>query len=150
MFVYHYYTHSWVTKNEVTRPPRSMLFKRLGFSFREAPVAGSDLHYGRPRNFLSRSRRTVRSSSAALSVVSYHTSVMPCFTRCLVTHATPERRPARAQAHIGVLSVASDDDRPHLTVPLWYGCEPAAILPSSSERKAGRPTRPGSIEKRAC
>ena len=32
-----------------------------------------------------------------------------------------ERQEFLAEPHVGVLSVASDDDRPPLTVPLWYG-----------------------------
>lgn len=32
-----------------------------------------------------------------------------------------ERQEFLAEPHIGVLSVASDDDRPPLTVPVWYG-----------------------------
>ena len=39
-----------------------------------------------------------------------------------------ERKQFLAQPHIGVLSVASDDDRPPLTVPLWYGYEPGGNL----------------------
>jgi nitroimidazol reductase NimA-like FMN-containing flavoprotein (pyridoxamine 5'-phosphate oxidase superfamily) len=33
-----------------------------------------------------------------------------------------ERQEFLAEPHIGVLSVASDDDRPPLTVPVRYGC----------------------------
>ncbi len=33
-----------------------------------------------------------------------------------------------AEPHVGVLSVASDDGRPPLTVPLWYGYEPGGNL----------------------
>ena len=33
-----------------------------------------------------------------------------------------------AQPHIGVLSVASDADRPPLTVPLWYGYQPGSNI----------------------
>lgn len=35
-----------------------------------------------------------------------------------------ERQQFLAEPHIGVLSVASDDDRPPLTVPVWYGYRP--------------------------
>lgn len=35
-----------------------------------------------------------------------------------------ERQEFLAEPHIGVLSVASDDDRPPLTVPVWYGYRP--------------------------
>ncbi|MDQ4005171.1 MAG: pyridoxamine 5'-phosphate oxidase family protein [Actinomycetota bacterium] len=35
-----------------------------------------------------------------------------------------ERQDFLAEPHVGVLSVASDDQRPPLTVPVWYGYEP--------------------------
>jgi nitroimidazol reductase NimA-like FMN-containing flavoprotein (pyridoxamine 5'-phosphate oxidase superfamily) len=35
-----------------------------------------------------------------------------------------ERQDFLAEPHVGVLSVASDDERPPLTVPVWYGYEP--------------------------
>src|SRR5215204_5290203 len=35
-----------------------------------------------------------------------------------------ERQEFLAEPHIGVLSVASDSDRPPLTVPVWYGYLP--------------------------
>ena len=35
-----------------------------------------------------------------------------------------ERQEFLAEPHLGVLSVASDDDRPPLTVPVWYGYRP--------------------------
>ncbi|MCT2588036.1 pyridoxamine 5'-phosphate oxidase family protein [Actinophytocola gossypii] len=40
----------------------------------------------------------------------------------------PEREDFLAQPHIGVLSVPSDDGRPPLTVPVWYGYEPGGNL----------------------
>jgi hypothetical protein len=36
----------------------------------------------------------------------------------------PERKEFLAQPRVGVLSVASDDDRPQLSVPLWYERSP--------------------------
>jgi nitroimidazol reductase NimA-like FMN-containing flavoprotein (pyridoxamine 5'-phosphate oxidase superfamily) len=38
-----------------------------------------------------------------------------------------ERQEFLAEPHIGVLSVASDD-RPPLTVPVWYGYEPGGNI----------------------
>lgn len=44
-------------------------------------------------------------------------------------HMTAQEREAfLAERHIGVLSVASDDQRPPLTVPLWYGYQPGGNL----------------------
>jgi len=39
-----------------------------------------------------------------------------------------ERQQFLAQPQVAVLSVASDDDRPPLTVPLWYGYQPGGNL----------------------
>jgi len=39
-----------------------------------------------------------------------------------------EREAFLAEPRIGVLSVASGNDRPPLTVPLWYGYEPGGNL----------------------
>jgi nitroimidazol reductase NimA-like FMN-containing flavoprotein (pyridoxamine 5'-phosphate oxidase superfamily) len=50
-----------------------------------------------------------------------------------------EREAFLADQHIGVLSVASDDDRPPLTVPLWYAYEPGGnitFFTSTRGRKA--------------
>ena len=33
-----------------------------------------------------------------------------------------------AERHIGVLSVTSDDERPPLTFPIWYGYEPGGQI----------------------
>ncbi len=44
------------------------------------------------------------------------------------TNTEKERQEYLAEPHVGVLSVASDDDRPPLTVPVWYGYEPGANL----------------------
>jgi uncharacterized protein len=35
-----------------------------------------------------------------------------------------ERQAFLAEPHIAVISVASDDNRPPLTVPIWYAYEP--------------------------
>jgi uncharacterized protein len=35
-----------------------------------------------------------------------------------------ERQEFLAESHLGVLSIAKDDDRAPLTVPCWYGYEP--------------------------
>ena len=39
-----------------------------------------------------------------------------------------ERQEFLAQPQVGVLSVAGDNDRPPLTVPLWYGYEPGGNI----------------------
>lgn len=39
-----------------------------------------------------------------------------------------ERQAFLAEPHVGVLSVASDDGRPPLTVPLWYGYQPGGNI----------------------
>lgn len=54
-----------------------------------------------------------------------------------------ERQEFLAEPHIGVLSVASDDDRPPLTVPLWYGYEPGGNLTffTGTQGRKARKTR---------
>lgn len=50
-----------------------------------------------------------------------------------------EREAFLAEPRIGVLSVASDDGRPPLTVPLWYGYQPGGnitFFTSTQGRKA--------------
>ncbi len=44
------------------------------------------------------------------------------------TLTTDEREDFLAQPHVGVLSVASDDDRPPLTVPVWYHYRPGGDI----------------------
>ena len=39
-----------------------------------------------------------------------------------------ERQDFLAEPHVGVLSVASDDERSPLTVPVWYGYEPGGSV----------------------
>jgi len=54
-----------------------------------------------------------------------------------------ERQEFLAEPHVGVLSVASDDDRPPLTVPVWYGYRPGdniSFFTGTQGRKA-RKTR---------
>jgi uncharacterized protein len=50
-----------------------------------------------------------------------------------------ERQEFLAEPHVGVLSVASDDDRPPLTVPVFYGYQPGgnlSIFTATQGRKA--------------
>ncbi len=54
-----------------------------------------------------------------------------------------ERQEFLAEPHVGMLSVASDDDRPPLTVPVWYGYRPGdniSFFTGTQGRKA-RKTR---------
>jgi uncharacterized protein len=39
-----------------------------------------------------------------------------------------ERQEFLAELHIAVLSVASDNDRPPLTIPVWYGYQPGGNI----------------------
>ncbi len=39
-----------------------------------------------------------------------------------------ERQAFLAETHVAVLSVARGDDRPPLTIPIWYGYEPGGDL----------------------
>ena len=58
-----------------------------------------------------------------------------------------ERQGFLAEPHVGVLSVASDDDRPPLTVPLWYGYEPGGDLTFFTGTQGRRARKTGLIEK---
>ena len=52
---------------------------------------------------------------------------------------TQEREAFLADLHVAVLSVASDSDRPPLTVPIWYGYQPGgnlSVFTGSQGRKA--------------
>jgi uncharacterized protein len=60
----------------------------------------------------------------------------------------PERENFLAQPHIGVLSVAGDDDRPPLTVPVWYAYEPGGNLTFFTGSQ-GRPARKTRLLERA-
>ena len=54
-----------------------------------------------------------------------------------------EREEFLAEPHIGVLSVASDSDRPPLTVPVWYGYRPGgtvSFFTGTQGRKARKTT----------
>ena len=54
-----------------------------------------------------------------------------------------ERQQFLAEPHVGVLSVSSDDDRPPLTVPVWYGYEPGGNLTffTGTQGRKARKTR---------
>jgi uncharacterized protein len=60
-----------------------------------------------------------------------------------------ERQEFLAEPHIGVVSVASDDDRPPLAVPVWYGYRPGGDITfftgtqSRKARKTGLIRRAG-------
>lgn len=58
-----------------------------------------------------------------------------------------ERQEFFAEPHVGVLSVTSDDDRPPLTVPLWYGYEPGGTLTFFTGTQGRRARKTGLIEK---
>jgi uncharacterized protein len=54
-----------------------------------------------------------------------------------------ERQEFLAEPHVGMLSVASDDDQPPLTLPVWYGYRPGdniSFFTGTQGRKA-RKTR---------
>jgi uncharacterized protein len=54
-----------------------------------------------------------------------------------------ERQEFLAEPHVGVLSVASDSDRPSLTVPVWYGYQPGgniSFFTGTQGRKARKTT----------
>ena len=54
-----------------------------------------------------------------------------------------ERQAFLAEPHIAVLSVASDTDRPPLTVPVWYGYQPGGHLTffTGTQGRKARKTR---------
>jgi nitroimidazol reductase NimA-like FMN-containing flavoprotein (pyridoxamine 5'-phosphate oxidase superfamily) len=54
-----------------------------------------------------------------------------------------ERQEFLAEPHIGVLSVASNDDRPPLTVPVWYGYRPGGNISffTGTQGRKARKTR---------
>jgi nitroimidazol reductase NimA-like FMN-containing flavoprotein (pyridoxamine 5'-phosphate oxidase superfamily) len=52
-----------------------------------------------------------------------------------------------AEPHVGVLSVASDDDRPPLTVPLWYGYEPGGNVSFFTGTQGRKARKTALIEK---
>jgi hypothetical protein len=59
------------------------------------------------------------------------------------TLTATEREQFLAQPHIGVLSVASDDDRPPLTVPVWYAYQPGENITffTGTQGRTARKTR---------
>jgi PPOX class probable F420-dependent enzyme len=54
-----------------------------------------------------------------------------------------ERQGFLAGPHVAVLSVASDDDRPPLTVPIWYGYRPGGNISffTGTQGRRARKTR---------
>ncbi len=54
-----------------------------------------------------------------------------------------DREAFLAEPHIGVLSVASDGDRPPLAVPIWYGYEPGGTISffTGTQGRRARKTR---------
>ncbi len=54
-----------------------------------------------------------------------------------------ERQDFLAEPHVGVISVASDTDRPPLTVPVWYGYEPGGNVTffTGTQGRKARKTR---------
>jgi nitroimidazol reductase NimA-like FMN-containing flavoprotein (pyridoxamine 5'-phosphate oxidase superfamily) len=58
-----------------------------------------------------------------------------------------ERQAFLAEPHIGVLSVASDDGRPPLTIPLWYGYQPGGDLSFFTGTQGRQAQKTGLIEK---
>lgn len=58
-----------------------------------------------------------------------------------------ERQEFLAGSRVGVLSVASDDDRPPLTVPLWYGYEPGGNLTFFTGTQGRKARKTGLIRK---
>lgn len=59
------------------------------------------------------------------------------------TLTTTEREQYLAEPHVGVLSVASDDDRPPLTVPVWYAYRPGGNFTffTGTQGRTARKTR---------
>lgn len=58
-----------------------------------------------------------------------------------------ERQEFLAEPRVGVLSVASDDDRPPLTVPVWYGYQPGGSLTFFTGTQGRRARKTRLIEK---
>jgi hypothetical protein len=53
----------------------------------------------------------------------------------------PERDAFMREPHVGVLSVASDDDRPPLTVPVWYAYDGLITFFTGTDGRKARKTR---------
>ena len=58
-----------------------------------------------------------------------------------------ERQAFLAEPHVGVLSVASDDDRPPLTVPVWYGYRPGSNISFFTGTQGRKARKTGLIRK---
>jgi uncharacterized protein len=52
-----------------------------------------------------------------------------------------------AEPRVGVVSVASDDDRPPLTVPVWYGYEPGGNISFFTGTQGRKARKTGLIER---
>jgi len=58
-----------------------------------------------------------------------------------------ERQQFLAEPRVGVLSVASDSDRPPLTVPLWYGYQPGGNISFFTGTQGRKARKTGLIQK---
>lgn len=58
-----------------------------------------------------------------------------------------ERQEFLAEPHVGVLSVASDDDRPPLSVPLWYGYRPGGNISFFTATQGRKARKTGLIQR---
>jgi nitroimidazol reductase NimA-like FMN-containing flavoprotein (pyridoxamine 5'-phosphate oxidase superfamily) len=58
-----------------------------------------------------------------------------------------ERQEFPAETHVAVPSVASDGDRPPLTVPVWYGYQPGGNLTFFTGTQGRKARKTGLIEK---
>ena len=57
-----------------------------------------------------------------------------------------ERQDFLAEPRVGVLSVASGDDRPPLTIPLWYGYQPGGDISFFTGTQGRKARKTGLIE----
>jgi nitroimidazol reductase NimA-like FMN-containing flavoprotein (pyridoxamine 5'-phosphate oxidase superfamily) len=58
-----------------------------------------------------------------------------------------EREAFLTEPHVAVISVASDDDRPPLTVPIWYGYQPGDNLTLFTGTQGRKARKTALIEK---
>ncbi len=58
-----------------------------------------------------------------------------------------KRQAFLAEPHVGVLSVASDNGRPPLTIPIWYGYRPGGNLTFFTGTQGRKARKTGLIEK---
>ena len=58
-----------------------------------------------------------------------------------------KRQAFLAEPHVGVLSVASDNSRPPLTIPIWYGYRPGGNLTFFTGTQGRKARKTGLIEK---